>query len=146
MTPSSQPYRISARDEERSSEEPLVDVFAARVIGSLGGAFHAVGIVGIVTSVWLAGFAATALLVRGVGASREAVGIAPWLTFGLSLLVTFLSHGARRVGDDVWRGHNLMRCRVACALVALVGPLGFLIGIAGIVALSRPRFSRLFAS
>lgn len=147
MTSPLHPYRTPPSHEDGDlREQPPVDLVAARTIGWLGGGFHAVGLVALVSSVWLAAFASTALFVRVAGGSDTTVGYTPWLSFALSLVVTVLAHGARRVGDDVWRGQNLNRCRIACAVVCLLGPLGLAFGLIGLFALSRARMVRLFES
>ena len=146
MTSPLQPYRVSARDDERSHEDPPVDLMATRTLGWLSGGFHAFGMLGLVTSAWLAAFAGTSLLVRFGGSSDEPVGFMPWMTFGIALSVTLLSHGSVRVGEDLTRGHRLTRCRLACGLVALLGPFGLVLGAAGLIVLFMPRFVRLFES
>ena len=139
MTSPLQPYRVSPRDDERQREDAPVDLTATRTLGWLSGGFHAFGMLGLVTSAWLAAFAGTSLLVRFGGSSDEPVGFMPWVTFAIALSVTLLSHGAVRVGEDLTRGHSLRRCRLACGLVALFGPFGLVLGAAGLIVLFMPR-------
>ena len=62
MTSPLQPYRVSARDDERSHEDAPVDLTATRTLGWLAGGFHAFGMLGLVTSAWLAAFSKVAFL------------------------------------------------------------------------------------
>ena len=140
------PYR-SPLETYVPEEEPPFDHVAHRVLAWLGGGFHLLGSLGLFAGIWMLALTGTSILVHAVGASQSALSLAPFVSVVVTVIVLVLAHGARIVGTDVWAGRQLVRCRVACVLaIGVGGPLGLVVGLAGLVVLVIPRFRRLFTS
>jgi len=140
------PYR-HIPDAQPPREEPPFDRLAHRVLSWLGAGFHLLGGLGLVAGTWLLALSGTSILVHAVGASGVALTAAPFVAIVLTVAALVLAHGARVVGSDVWEGKRLGRCRLACGLAILLGgPLGIVLGLAGLVVLAVPRFHKLFTS
>jgi hypothetical protein len=138
------PYRAPAAEHAPPREEAPRDPAAGAMLAWLGGGFHAIGALWLVSGVWLGALSVTSCLVRVVGASTEPCGWGPVGGLFMAVLAMLLAHAANRAGQRIWRGEGLARARLACALVLVVPVVGLVVGGLGLVCLSRPRVVRLF--
>ncbi|MBK8216991.1 MAG: hypothetical protein IPK71_24970 [Myxococcales bacterium] len=140
------PYRAPAAEHGPPREEAPRDPAAGAMLGWLGGGFHAMGALWLVSGVWLGALSVTSGLVRWLGGSTEPCGWAPLVGLLAATVAMLLAHASTHLGQRIWQGEGLARARLACALVLLVPIAGLVLGGLGLLCLSRPRVVRLFVS
>lgn len=138
------PYRAPADEHDAPRKEAPRDPVAGAMLAWLGGGFHAMGALWLVSGVWLGAVSVTAGWVRWLGDSTEPLGWGPLVGLLAAAVAMRLAHTATRAGQRIWRGEGLARARLACALVLVVPVVGLVLGGLGLLCLSRPRVARLF--
>ena len=132
------PYRVSARAVGDRDEGPAADPRGSRDAGLVGGAFHALRLLALSLGLWATAWSLSDATVRVWGSGQAGGHAELGRGVAVALGAFVLASLAGGVGNDVWNGRRLARCRAACVLLCLLGPVGLVVGVAALVTLSRP--------